>query len=375
VSSKRVGSSAPPRAAGVAKLSDDPAGAHLRIGAGFFDGWTPGDWLLLPWAPMKERLDWTTDGADWPNRAASRFVAAAGLRWHVQVAGAGPVLLLLHGTGASTHSWRDLLPLLARRFTVVAPDLPGHGFTDPLPASRVSLQGMADAHGALLEALQLAPALAVGHSAGAAILLQMALDQHIAPAGIVSLNGALLPFRGWAGVLFAPMARMMTMTPLASTLFARRARDPAAVARLVASTGSSIDAVGVALYQRLLCARGHVAGALNMMANWDLAPLAARLPRLKVPLVLVVGDRDGTVNPAEAPRVQAQVAGARLVRLPVLGHLAHEEAPGELAELIRAQAEALGVRAAQSAHHHAAMHATRHAGPASCANAVPSPRR
>ena len=74
-------------------------------------------------------LSWERDGRDWPNREASRFVEAGGLRWHVQQMGRGPVLLLLHGTGASTHSWRALLPLLAKSFTVVAPDLPGHGFT------------------------------------------------------------------------------------------------------------------------------------------------------------------------------------------------------------------------------------------------------
>ena len=49
-------------------------------------------------------LDWATDGRDWPNHAASRFVEAAGMRWHVQVMGSGPALLLLHGTGAATHS-------------------------------------------------------------------------------------------------------------------------------------------------------------------------------------------------------------------------------------------------------------------------------
>ena len=42
---------------------------------------------------------WERDGRDWPNREASRFVKAAGLRWHVQVAGEGPVILLVHGTG------------------------------------------------------------------------------------------------------------------------------------------------------------------------------------------------------------------------------------------------------------------------------------
>ena len=49
---------------------------------------------------MSNRLDWERDGRDWPNHAASRFVPAAGLRWHVQQAGNGPVILLIHGTGS-----------------------------------------------------------------------------------------------------------------------------------------------------------------------------------------------------------------------------------------------------------------------------------
>ncbi|MBQ1767400.1 MAG: alpha/beta fold hydrolase, partial [Aquincola sp.] len=90
------------------------------------------------------RLHWARDGADWPHRAHSRFVHAGGLHWHVQVAGQGPVLLLLHGTGASSHSMAGLLPLLAERFTVVVPDLPGHAFTDALPGS-ASLPAMSRA--------------------------------------------------------------------------------------------------------------------------------------------------------------------------------------------------------------------------------------
>ena len=51
-----------------------------------------------------DRSIWEVDGRDWPNRDSSRFVTAGGLRWHVQVAGTGPVVLLVHGTGAATHS-------------------------------------------------------------------------------------------------------------------------------------------------------------------------------------------------------------------------------------------------------------------------------
>ncbi len=61
-----------------------------------------------------DRLIWGTDGRDWPHRDRSRFVEAGGLRWHIQRMGDGPALLLVHGTAAATHSWRDLAPLLAR---------------------------------------------------------------------------------------------------------------------------------------------------------------------------------------------------------------------------------------------------------------------
>src|SRR3954447_2043573 len=126
---------------------------------------------------MSDRPVWSRDGRDWPNREASGFVEAGGLRWHVQRMGQGPVLLLVHGTAAATHSWRALAPLLARHFSVVAPDLPGHGFTAmPANAHGLSLPGMAALLGALLNRLQVDPALVAGHSAGAAVLLRLALD-------------------------------------------------------------------------------------------------------------------------------------------------------------------------------------------------------
>ena len=157
---------------------------------------------------------WERDGRDWPNREASRFVKAAGLRWHVQIAGEGPVILLVHGTGSSAHSFRDLIPLLSSRFTVVVPDLPGHGFTDRPPFRELSLAGMSKALSGLLHKLEVRPVLVVGHSAGAAILVRMILDGAIAPEAMVSLNGALLPLRGLPRHLFAPAARLMARLPL-----------------------------------------------------------------------------------------------------------------------------------------------------------------
>jgi magnesium chelatase accessory protein len=290
------------------------------------------------------RPDWSVEGRDWPNREASRFVEAAGTTWHVQRFGAGPPLFLLHGTGAATHSWRGLAPLLARRFELIAPDLPGHGFTDPLKPGRSTLPGMAEALAALLGVLDVRPALAVGHSAGAAILARMTLDGAIDPAGLVSLNGALTPFRGIAGQVFPPLARLLVWNPILPRLFAWGA-GPASVERLVADTGSRLDATGLDLYGRLLRHPEHVAGALAMMAHWDLRPLERDWSRLPVPLLLVVGAKDKAVSPEEAFKVRTLVPEARVVTLPGLGHLAHEEKPEAVERLILDFAAELGVLA------------------------------
>jgi len=285
--------------------------------------------------PMSVKPDWNKEGRDWPHRAASRFVVASGLRWHVQVMGEGSPILLIHGTGAATHSWRDVAPRLARDFTVIAPDLPGHGFTETPGGDGLSLRGMARSLTGLLVKLDVDPAVVVGHSAGAAIAMRMALDGRF-PEGVISLNGALQPFPGAAGHLYPTMAKAMFLNPVAQQVFQWRATRPGAVARLIKSTGSSIDRAGLQFYEALLGTTGHIAGALGMMARWDLHGLQADLPAFSRPLTLVAGERDLAIPPRVAEDVHAMIPHSRLIRLPGLGHLAHEEAPDRIAEIVRA---------------------------------------
>ncbi|WP_416907126.1 MAG: alpha/beta fold hydrolase BchO [Polymorphobacter sp.] len=288
---------------------------------------------------------WPTDGQDWPARETSRFIKAGGVNWHVQVSGLAapaPVCLLLHGTAASTHSWRDLAPLLGRHFTVIAPDLPGHGFSSRL--ARPSPADVGAAVAALTDALGLAPALTIGHSAGAALALTMAEKRLAPPRAIISLGGALLPFPGMAGKLFPAMARMLFVNPFMPELFAMRARTPGEVGRFLArSTGSQIDARGIELYERLMRSSGHVGGALALMANWNLEPLEAALPGLDLPVLLAHGENDTTIPPSVATKVAGRLPNARPLILPGLGHLAHEEAPEAHAKLILDFARETGI--------------------------------
>ncbi len=281
------------------------------------------------------RLEWGRDGRDWPNRAVSRFVAAGGLQWHVQQFGSGPVALLVHGTGASTHSWRDFAPVLAKHFTVIALDLPGHAFTSAPASSRgYSLVGMMEALAALLKVLDVNPVLAIGHSAGAAILARMCIDGRIAPRRLICLNGALLPLHGIRGRIFSPAAKAFAGNDLAPRFFAWRATDRAVVERLLGSIGSPLDSAGVDLYARLARSPGHVAAALRMMANWDLTKLARDLPRIARSLILVAGSKDSAISPAAMRRTGERVPDAPLMWLADAGHLAHEEKPFEVAALV-----------------------------------------
>lgn len=285
---------------------------------------------------------WEREKATWPNHELSRFVEAAGIRWHVQQGGRGPPLLLVHGTGASTHSWRDVLPLLGAHYTVLAADLPGHGFTAAAGGSRSSIAGMSESMAGLLAALQFDPLYCVGHSAGAVILCRMALDGQIKPRVIISLNGAFVPLGGTAGIVFSPLAKLLARSSLLPRLLARRAGNPASVARVLDSTGSRVDAKGLDLYTRLVRNPKHLEGALGMMGNWDLRSFARDLPRLTTPLVLLAAENDRTVPPHQAFEIKQRLANASVCTLPGLGHLAHEEQPGFVTEKILSICRARG---------------------------------
>ncbi len=279
-------------------------------------------------------LDWNREGLVWPNREASTFITTGRSRWHVQQMGKGPPLLLLHGTGASVHSWRDVMPLLAKDYAVTAIDLPRHAFTTGHDAYAMSLPSMALEIAALLKALELQPAAIIGHSAGAALALQLALA-HGYGGPIVGLSAALRPFPGPLAQIFPAIAKALFINPLVPRLFAGTIDLAGGTERFMwRSTHSRIDAAGMACYRTLLKNPDHAGGGLAMMANWDLPGLKARMGEVANPVLLVHGAKDPAIPLDWARDAASWLPNARLDVLPGLGHLAHEEAPEKVAALI-----------------------------------------
>ena len=213
--------------------------------------------------------------------ALSRQVRFRRHVWHVQETGDGPVILLIHGAGGATQSWRGVFPALAEMNRVIAVDLPGQGFTRLGARWRCGLDQMAEDLSALCDEIGARPDLIVGHSAGAAIALRMALDR---PVPVVGLNAALGHFKGVAGWLFPVMAKVLALNPFTAPMVAATMTE-AAVERLLTGTGSKPDAEMRRLYRALASDRAHVDGTLTMMSQWRCRSVATRWQSSGKPLV------------------------------------------------------------------------------------------
>jgi len=271
---------------------------------------------------------------------------AGGLRWRLRhaglPAGQGPRLLLLHGTGSSSQSWQACLPGLSAHFSLLVPDLPGHGGTQAFADHHASLPRMAQALGALLKELDWQPQLIAGHSAGAAVMVQLCLSG-LAPEarGLLALNGALQPLPGLLGAVAPAVAKFASRSAWLPDWVTRHAAQPRALGHLIASTGSKLDDTAIAHYRGLLQQPSHVRGVLDMLASWQLDDLPARLPALKRPLWLAAGLGDRTVAPVQSLELARRLPMARFHPLKGLGHLAHEEAPDTVNALLLALRDAV----------------------------------
>lgn len=305
-------------------------------------------------------MDWDAHKEHWPNSACSQRVPYADLLWHVQRripthttlsptldlaehAAASPIpkILLLHGTGASTHTWRDMLEPLSQWADVLALDLPGHAFTG-LSVNRravseepLSVSSMSGVIAGLLKQLAFEPDALVGHSAGAAVAAQLVASKALQPKIIIGLNPAWSAFAGAGGLLLTLMAKAIALNPLAPIWFANKCKSPKFADPFVHNTGSKLNEHGLGLYRTLMSHPTHVRGVLSMMASWKLEQLMPQLPGLNTRVRVIVGTQDQIVNPRASKNNHSGFKDYDCILQEGLGHLAHEESALQTAEQIK----------------------------------------
>ncbi len=271
----------------------------------------------------------------------SQFIEVNGINVHYKQYGSGaPVMILLHGFGASTFSWREVMKPLAEHGTVIAFDRPAFGLTErPMPGewkgeSPYSLNSQIQLLIGLMDHMGIQQAVLIGNSAGGTVAAAAALAHPDRVSGLVLVDAAI-----YAGGGAPAWIRPLLRTPQFDRLgpwFARSLAGEQGDAFLRAAwhDPSKITEEIIQGYRKPL-----------QLANWDRAlweltkasgesRLAERLKEFSMPVLVVTGDDDRIVPTAESLRLANEIPGARLVVFPNCGHVPQEECPQPFLEAV-----------------------------------------
>jgi len=240
--------------------------------------------------------------------------------------------VFIHGSGVSARYWSDQLRALADSARVLAIDLPGHGESDDAPAP--SLAAYADVTARVVDALAAWPVIAVGHSLGGAVAVELAARRAADVRGLVLLSAcARLPpvatSTPWMwGFVPASLRRLLFFVTAKNLLFA---------------AGASRAAIALGMHELRSCRPQTIAIDVTIARSMDVTHLARAL---RVPTLILCGSRDRVTPPALSRELHATIAGSRLDLVDGAGHMLLIEAPGVVSRAIAAFAASIAPRPA-----------------------------
>ena len=279
-----------------------------------------------------------------PVPSHTAVTSAGSIAFHDE--GEGPAVLLLHGFPASSWQWREFLPLLAARFRVIAPDLPGAGASVPAPGVALDLATQAAAMAELLTHLGVERTAVVAHGAGAGVAQLLALD-HDGVDALVLMDAATLD--AWPSPGVARARERLSAAPA----------DPALVGALVrgafevgAMQRSRLSDDVLATYAAAYDSGDGPERLARVLEELDGRGLVGREPELaaiEAPVLILWGEDDPVYPSQVGERLNEAMPSSTLALLPGCGHFLVEEAADTIGPLI---AEYLRARYAHAPHGH-----------------------
>jgi len=242
-----------------------------------------------------------------------------------RMAGEGPAIVLVHGLTMSSTTWRAVMPILAQRYTVIAPDLLGHG-ESAKPRGDYSLGAHADGIRDLLVALGIEHATFVGHSLGGGVAMQLAYQFPERCERLVLVA---------SGGLGRDVALMLRLVSLPGSEYVLDLALNAPLHGAAASVGGLLRKIGLRLdttpaeiwrsYTTLTDARGRRAFVHTVRSVIDVAgQRVSATDRLYlaggIPTMIVWGDHDRVIPVAHATAAHELIPGSRLEILEGAGH-------------------------------------------------------
>ena len=261
-----------------------------------------------------------------------RKVEVDGLPIRYLVAGTGPPLVLLHGAGDNALDWKWVMPALAATHRVYAPDLPGSP-DSPRPAADYSPAFFERFVAAFVDALDIGQATFVGNSLGGLIALRLALSEPARVTALVLVDSAGL------GRAVNPVFTSVNVPglgeaamPFWRTPIGAYQRAWGRTALLFAHPGRSVPHEWLEEQRRLALLPGYLEAHLTVLRAL-VSPFGQRevlvdnLPALKIPTLIVWGDRDRVFPQSQAREAISRLREGSLALIPKCGHMPHVEHP------------------------------------------------
>lgn len=252
------------------------------------------------------------------------MIEVGGTRLHLRDTGPreAPAVILLHGFGASLHTWEPWAEVLDDDLRVIRLDLPGSGLSPPDPAGDYT-----DAHVtrlllATMDQLGVQRAAFVGNSVGGRLAWTMASGHpdRVDRLVLISPDGFASPGFEYGKVPDVPFIMGLMRYTLPRGML--KANIVVGYADPIALTGPTVTR-----YRDLMLAPGARQAMLDRMEQTVLRDPAPMLQRIQAPVLLVWGEKDAMIPVANAQDYQRHLRDARQIIFPDLGHLPQEEAP------------------------------------------------
>ena len=271
------------------------------------------------------------------NKIDSRTAKIDNVELHYLTAGHGPAVILLHGYAETSRMWRPIIPLLAEKFTVIAPDLPGIGDSS-IPADKVDMLSAANRIHGLVRSLGIEKGRVVGHDIGLMVAYAYA-TQFPTETEKLALMDAFLPgVPGWEGIYNAPNVwhfRFNGEYPEKLVQGRERIYFEYFWNVFAADKTHSIPEADRKAYTEAYSKPGRMRAAWAYFASWpQLAKDFSRLSQTKLTMpVLSIGGEKSLGNELGA-QMKLVATNVTVVVLPNTGHWILEERPKETTDAL-----------------------------------------
>ena len=258
----------------------------------------------------------------------SQFVAISGLQVHLRDEGPrdDPMpIVLLHGTSASLHTWDGWVAALLPRHRVVRLDLPGFGLTGPAPDDDYSMGRYVEFIASALDTLGIEQCVIAGNSFGGWISWETALAHPDRIKGLVLVDAAGYPLQSESVPIGFRLANVPVLNRVMESVLPRGIVESSL--RNTYGDPSRVTPELVDRYYELTLREGNRRALAQRFAAGRGTTEPGRIRSLRLPTLILWGDRDRLIPPSYAERFHRDIAGSELVMFPGLGHVPQEEDP------------------------------------------------